>query len=37
MIRSPKRAEGINSRITLAVFGATDGNRDKSILIEGQD
>ena len=34
---SPKRVEAINSRIALAVFGAIEHYRNRSMAIEGQD
>ena len=35
-MESPERVNITDSRITLAVFRAVDGNRDRLIAIEGQ-
>ena len=35
-MRSHREVDAINSRIILAVFGEIDGNRDRSIAMEGQ-
>lgn len=35
-MESPRRVEATDSRITLAVFGANDGDRNQSITIKGQ-
>ena len=35
-MESPERVNITDSRITLAVFMAVDGNRDRLIAIEGQ-
>lgn len=35
-MESPRRVEATDSRVTLAVFGANDGDRNRSITIKEQ-